>query len=74
MNKILWTLRISLSNFLDRFQWYRKWLGGEWYLVKVHLQTHLLTFWVRRYDGDNFDVLRDRNNPYADILDVEKYE
>lgn len=74
MNKILWALRISQPNFLDRFQWYRKWLGGEWHLVKVHMQTHSLTFWVKRYDGDNFDVLRDRNNLYVDILDVEKYD
>jgi hypothetical protein len=74
MKKILWNLRISLSNLLDCFQWYRKWLGGEWYLVKVQMQTHLLIFWVKRYDGDNFDNLRDRNNPYADILDIEKYE
>lgn len=76
MNKILWGLRISLSNFLDRFQWYCKFLGGDWYLVQFHMQTHRLSFWVRRYDDDDLDSLCDRRrlNPYIDILEVEKYD
>lgn len=73
MSQFLWVLRISLSNYLDGFQWYRKLLGGNWYLVKFQMQTHLLTFWVRRYDRDEFDLIPDLNSPYIDILKTEKY-
>ncbi len=76
MNKILWDLRICLSNRLDRYKWYRSWLGGTWCLVRFRMQTHLLIFWVRRYPDDDLEALRDRKtvSPYIDILKVEEYD
>jgi hypothetical protein len=74
MNKILWDLRIMLSNKLDTFQWYRRFLGGEWYFVKYQRLNYQGTHWVRRDKGDPLDVSFYRCNPFVDILDVEKYE
>gem|GEM_PF-3784844 len=75
MNSVLWDLRIHLSNHLDCYKWYRKWLGGKWCLVHFRVQTHLLTFWVKRYDGDDLDSLCDNKNesPYLLILGTENY-
>ena len=76
MNSVLWDLRINVSNHLDRYKWYRKWLGGKWCLVHLHVQTHLSTFWVKRYDGDDLDSLCDGKNesPYLLILGTEDYD
>lgn len=75
MNNFLWNLRICLSNYLDRHKWYRRWLGGDWYLVRFQMQTQSLTFWVKRYPDEDPEVLRDRKSlsPYIDILEVENY-
>ena len=74
MNKILWRLRISLSNKLDTFKWYRRFLGGEWYFVKYQRVRHMETYWVRRDKDDPLDISYYRRNPFVDILSVEKYE
>ena len=76
MNSVLWDLRIHLSNYLDRYKWYRKWLGGNWCLVQLHVQTHLLAFWVRRYANDDLDSLCAGKNESSHlyILEAEDYE
>jgi hypothetical protein len=74
MEKVIHFLVTWLSNFLDRFKFYRKFLGGDWYFILFHMQTRLLKFWVKRYDGDDLDTMLNSYNPCIHILDSEHYE